>query len=126
VKIMAERSAADRKRALEDLKAQLELTDEEWAVIKPRLQAVYDLLHPVPQFGLGSGRSMTPIDQKRNELRELLRNKDATPEQIKSGLSALRSAKLKADQDAAKAKQDLRQLLTLRQEATLVLNGLLD
>ena len=69
---------------------------------------------------------MTPVDQAKSELRELLSNKDAAPEQIKAGLTALRLANEKARQELAKARQDLRQLMTVRQEATLVLSGLLD
>jgi hypothetical protein len=38
----------------------------------------------------------------------------------------LRAAKEKAVQELAKARQGLRQLMNLRQEAVLVLNGLLD
>jgi hypothetical protein len=41
-------------------------------------------------------------------------------------LAALRAAKQKAAQDLATARQNLRQLMTLRQEAQLVLNALLD
>jgi len=66
------------------------------------------------------------VDQAKSELRELLGNKDAASEQIKAGLTALRLANEKARQELAKARQELRQLLTVRQEATLVLSGLLD
>ena len=38
----------------------------------------------------------------------------------------MRLANEKARQELAKARQDLRQLMTVRQEATLVLSGLLD
>ena len=125
-KIMAERRAQDRARTVEGYKGQLGVSDGEWAVIKPRLEAVYDLVHPAAQFDRADSRTMTPVDQKKSELRELLGNKDAAPEQIKAGLSALRLANEKARQELAKARQDLRQLMTVRQEATLVLSGLLD
>ncbi len=125
-KIMAERRAQDRARTVEGYKGQLGVSDGEWAVIKPRLEAVYDLVHPAAQFGRADSRTMTPVDQKKSELRELLGNKDAAPEQIKAGLTALRLANEKARQELAKARQDLRQLMTVRQEATLVLSGLLD
>jgi hypothetical protein len=38
----------------------------------------------------------------------------------------LQAAQLNATQELTKARQNLRQIMTLRQEATLVLNGLLD
>ena len=69
---------------------------------------------------------MTPVDQARSKLRKLLDNEDTTPEQIKAGLTALRAANEKVRQDLAKARQDLRQLMTVRQEAVLVLGGMLD
>ncbi len=47
-------------------------------------------------------------------------------DQIKARLAALRAVKQKAAQELATAKQDLRQLMTLPQEAELVLSGLLD
>jgi len=52
--------------------------------------------------------------------------KEAAADQIKAKLTALRAAQSGAAQELAKARQSLRQLLTLRQEAVLVLNGLLD
>ena len=125
-RIMAERRAQDRARTVEGYKGQLGVSDEEWPVIKPRLEAVYDLVHPAAQFGRADSRATTPVDQKKSELRELLGNKDAAPEQIKAGLTALRLANEKARQELARARQELRQLMTVRQEATLVLSGLLD
>ena len=50
----------------------------------------------------------------------------AKPEEIKAKLTALRAAKERATQELAKARQGLRQIMNLRQEAVLVLNGLLD
>ncbi|MBP7051841.1 MAG: hypothetical protein KBE65_12575 [Phycisphaerae bacterium] len=125
-KIMEERSAWERSRAIADFQGQLGVSDPEWAVIRPRLEAVYDLVHPAQQFGRGDARPMAPVEQKKSELRQLLANQDALPEQIKGALTALRTAKEKARQDLAKARQDLRQLMTVRQEAVLVLGDLLD
>jgi hypothetical protein len=125
-KIMEERLAADRRRAIEDLKGQLGVPEQEWAVIKPRLEAVYNLRHPRPPTGPGNERQRTEVEQKSSELRGFLRNEGAPADQIKAKLAALRAAKEKARQELAAAQQNLRQLLTLRQEALLVLNGLLD
>jgi DNA repair exonuclease SbcCD ATPase subunit len=126
MKIMEERRVQDRQRAIEDLRDQLEVSDKEWAVIKPRVEKVYNLTHPLPQVRGGTQQPRTDVEQRSTELRELLRDKGVAPDQIKAKLAALRAAKEKAAQELARAKQDLRQLLTLRQEATLVLNGLLD
>jgi len=47
-------------------------------------------------------------------------------DQIKTKATALRVAKERTAQELGKARQNLRQVMTLRQEALLVLNGLLD
>jgi hypothetical protein len=124
--IMAERNAWEQTRAVEDIKGQLGVSDEEWKVIQPRVEAVYNLVHPKPQFGRPNVSQMSPVDQRKRELREILSNKDAAADQVKAKLTALRAAQLAAAQELTKARQDLRQIMTLRQEATLVLNGLLD
>jgi hypothetical protein len=69
---------------------------------------------------------MSPLEQKKRELRETLNNKDAPADQVKAKLTALRAAQLAAAQELTKGRQNLRQIMTLRQEAVLVLNGLLD
>jgi hypothetical protein len=66
------------------------------------------------------------VEQRKGELREVLDKNGTEINEIKSKLTALRMARDKADQELAKARQSLRQLMTLRQEAELVLSGLLD
>jgi hypothetical protein len=122
--IMEERNAWERTRAIDDIKKQLEVSDQEWSVVKPRVEAVYNLAHPQPQFG--NARAACPVDRGKSELREVLGDKNSSAEQIKGKLTALRAAQVNANQELAKARQSLRQIMTLRQEATLVLNGLLD
>jgi hypothetical protein len=66
------------------------------------------------------------VDRSKGELRQMLANKGAPADQIKARLTALRVAQEQSRQELTKARRNLRQLLTLRQEAALVLNGLLD
>lgn len=123
--IMNEQMAWQRQRAFDDLKGQLRVSDQEWPVVKRRLQAVYDLVHPVTSMG----RNETPkteLEQRSRELGELLGDDKADADQIKAKLTALRAAKSKANQELTTARQTLRQIMNLRQEAVLVLNGLLD
>jgi hypothetical protein len=68
----------------------------------------------------------TELEQRSRELRELLHDDAVGADQIKAKLTALRAAKERAVRELAGARQTLRQLMTLRQEAVLVLNGLLD
>jgi hypothetical protein len=126
LRMMQERSVLRHQQAIEDLREQLRVSGQEWKVIKPRLEAVYNLVRPLPRMGTASDRKPTEVEQKGSELRGLLRNEGAPADQIKAGLTALRAAKERARQELATAQQNLRQILTLRQEALLVLNGLLD
>jgi len=66
------------------------------------------------------------VEQRSRELREVLHDDKAAVGQIKAKLTALRAAKERTAQELAKARQALRHLMTVRQEALLVLNGLLD
>jgi len=120
MKLMQEQRAQQQQKAIEDLKGQLGISDQEWAVVKPRVEKVYNLVHPLPPMGTRSEQPKTEVDRASSELHELLRNESAAADQIKAKLGALRAAKLKAAQDLVTARQ------SLRQEALLVLNGLLD
>jgi small-conductance mechanosensitive channel len=124
--IMNEQMAWQRQQAVESLKDQLGLSDREWAVLKPRIQVVYDLVHPAPRPIGKSDAPRTEAELRSRELREVLQDPKAPVDQIKARLTALRAAKERAVQQLINARQGLRQLLTLRQEALLVLNGLLD
>lgn len=71
-------------------------------------------------------REQTELEKSTTELRTTLENKQASAEEIKEKLAALRKAQENARQELAKAQQELRGELTMRQEAQLVLMGLLD
>jgi hypothetical protein len=126
MQIMAEQRAWERRRAVENLKEQLGIPDREWPVLKPRIETVYDFVHPQPPIAPGRARSPTEVGLRTRDLQELLREEKAPVDQIKAKLTALRAAREKAAQELSKARQSLRQLMTVRQEAVLVLNGLLD
>jgi len=121
-----ERRVQEHQRAIKDFKDRLGVSDKEWPVVKPRIEKVYNLMHPLPQVRAGNEQARTEVEQRSSELRELLRKEGTGADQIKARLTALRAAKEKAAQELATAKQSLRQLMTLRQEAELVLSGLLD
>lgn len=126
IKMMAEVRAMDRQRAIGEFKSKLGLSDEEWTVLKPRIEAVYNLMYPQAAMGIGSDLKGPEVEQRRGELREVLDNAGSDAGQIKTRLDALRAAKEKADRELVRARQDLRRLMTLRREAELVLCGLLD
>jgi chromosome segregation ATPase len=77
-----------------------------------------------------SQRSMSTTrgsqDENLQALQTLLEDKNATSDEIKAKLSVLRKAREAAKQELAQAQRELRELLTLRQEAMLVVMGLLE
>jgi hypothetical protein len=129
-------------------------TDQEWTILGPRVTKVQELSREVggggrggmmfgpmgrrggpqggPQNGRQGGRQgmpareQTEVEKASEQLRTLLENTSASPEQIKSQLIVLRSAKEKAKQQLAVAQKELRQVITLRQEALCVMMGILD
>lgn len=138
-----------RQRFYEQIKEQLQSSDEEWSVIQPRLEKVWDLQRQSRGMGgmmmwrgrgEGEGRfggrgrpgpdpqaDEAPVAVRTRELAELLRGQDnPQPDQIRTALDALREARRQQEQELTQARQELRELLSLRQEATLVLMGLLD
>ncbi|MBN2455181.1 MAG: hypothetical protein JXB29_01380 [Sedimentisphaerales bacterium] len=141
-----------QQRMVEMVKSELGATDKEWTVIEPRLTKVMTLSRDVSQRGMGMmrrgrrgddtggrggrGRQGQPTQESQSEqsevqkatnsLQEVLDKSDASPDEVKAKLLALRNAKEKTKQELAKAQQDLKQILSIRQEAKLVLLGLLD
>jgi len=134
-----------RQRFMDRIKENLQASDEEWKVLQPRLDKVMTLSRDTRGFGRrsmfgqrGGRRGATTgtaeaAEQPKSEtqkaveaLQKTLENKAATAEEIKAKLTAVREVREKAKQELAKAKDDLRQLVTQRQEAQLVLMGYLD
>jgi hypothetical protein len=131
-------------RMLERMKETLEASDEEWKVIEPRVEKVLTLSRQTRvmagfgqrfrppqeqatgQQATGQQAEQTQVEKAQQDLRTVLENKQAKPEEIKQKLTALREAVEKAKQELAKAQQDLREILNVRQEAQLVLMGLLN
>lgn len=134
-----------RQRMLDRVKQQLGASDEEFTALSPKIEKVMQLQRDAGgrggfggrrgggQGGPGGGQGGTPpttppsaVQTASTELQTTLDNKDAKPEEIKAKLDALRAAKAQAKQDLAGAQQELKGLLTQRQEAVLVEMGMLD
>lgn len=136
------------------MREQLGATETEWKVLGPRVMKVSELNRQVSGFGRGFGgpgfggrrggpmggpqggpqggqpgapqRDLTEVEKASEQLQTTLENTAATPDQIKTQLTALRAAKEKSKQELAVAQQELRKVVTVRQEAQLVLMGMLD
>jgi len=70
--------------------------------------------------------NQTPVAKATADLRTTIDNKSASSEEIGKKLTALREAREKAKADLVAAQKDLKELLTQRQEATLVMMGMLE
>lgn len=128
----------DAKRVQERLGA----TDSEWQVLGSRVMKVAELSRQLRPGGRGGrqggsrdersdSRRETPvressaIDVASEQLRTLLDSTSATPDQIRQRVAALRVARKKVQQQLVAAQQELTEVLTVRQEAQLIIMGLL-
>ncbi len=123
---------------------QIGATEAEWKTLGPRVMKVDQLTRQISggRGGMfpGSGRrpgqgdqaaagqeaQMTALEKASQALRTSLRNEATSPDEIKKQLAAVRTAREAAKKELATAQQELRKSVNLRQEAQLVLMGLLD
>ena len=107
----------------------------EWKVVQPKVQAVMDnrisgASGMMSMFGgsrRGRGGDSSTEKTPTSELRDLLEKDDASPRgTIKAKLAAYRADRKAREAKLKKAQEDLRQLLTIKQEAQAVLAGLLN
>jgi Spy/CpxP family protein refolding chaperone len=125
--------------------------DEEWKALQPRIEKIQQLSRDASNFGgmgllmdfgqgggggrgrgfggpggPGGDRQPSAAQQKNTELVEVVKNKTSSPEQLKEKLAAAKAARAQAKAELAKAQEELRELLTVRQEAVLTAIGTLD
>ena len=144
-----------RKMMQERMKTNLGVTDDEWKVLQPKIEAVSTLRMEAMagggmrgMFGRG-GRPGGPggpgggapgeaaprpaSDQPQSEtakageaLSKVLENKEAKPEEIKAALQALRDARTAVKAKLEKAQKELKEIVTVKQEAQFVMMGMLE
>src|SRR4051794_34226451 len=128
-----------RQQMMDRIKEQMAAKDDEWKVIEPKLQKVMDSQRAAfAGRGFGGfrggqggdrnrgGNADSPTGKAMQDLRETLDNKDASADDIAKKLTALRDAREKARTELQAAQKDLKEVLTQRQEAVLVMMGQLD
>jgi hypothetical protein len=135
---MAKIQAAMQFSFVNNLQEPMGCSDDEFQALKPSLLKVVqaaqaDQMANFRGFGGGQGQgqqnrpqNLPPLQQAIMDLQTALDDASSTPDSISSKVDAVRLAKDKADQDLKAAREELRQLLTIRQEAVLVTEGLLD
>ncbi|MDD5350595.1 MAG: hypothetical protein PHQ12_10325 [Chthoniobacteraceae bacterium] len=133
----------------ETMKTSLKATDEEWSVIEPLLEKVETkqreaLVGRFAAFGgrrggnrggdrggdrgarPGGDRPAPAVSPETEALKTALETEGTAPADIKAKLEALRASRKKAAAELDQAREDLRKVLTLRQEAALVTFGILE
>jgi Spy/CpxP family protein refolding chaperone len=114
---------------LDNVKKQLDATDEEWKVISTKLQKVISARQALTGAGGGfgiPGGGTSRVGQARAELKTVLDDPKHTPAEVTDHIAAVRKAQQQARADLDAAQKDLVQMLTARQEAVLVSLGYLD
>jgi hypothetical protein len=126
-----------QQRALQNIKEALGSNDDEFKVLEPKISRVMLLLYQqsagYSPFGRRRGSTAfssalppSDVQKARIALRDAIDSKDSTPTDIADKLKAFREARAAARAELVQAQDDLRQFLTMKQEATLVSMGLLD
>lgn len=129
-----------RQRMMEGLKEQLKPSDEEWQVLQPKIEAVLAAQRSARAGGMGmmwggrggggregrGGGDDTELGRASRELRTLLQSDGADAKDIAARLEAYRAARAKAEEQLKTARAELKDLVTQRQEAVLVMATLLE
>ena len=131
-----------RQKQLDNIREKLGATDEEWNALSPKVEKVVDAKREAStgagmSFGSAVGRGAvfrstggsdigTVPGKAMQELRASLEQKEASDDEIKKKLTAMREAREKARADLAAVQKELQQSCTPRQEATLVTLGILE
>ena len=120
-------------RMMASYKERLGATDEEWRILQPKVEKLMTLQRNT-RGGMMGGRGQRGGDQQAEsavavasrELRTVLENTGASADEIGRKLTALREAREKARVELVAAQKELKELVTVRQEAVLVSMGMLD
>ena len=114
-------------------------TDDEWPALLPKIQNIQKLqaqLRPRRSGGMGMGMVMwgvsaqpaepSELDQAATALDKVLADKGASDGDLKSALQTYRQARAKVKTTLETAQKDLKELLTVRQEAIAKQMGYFD
>jgi hypothetical protein len=129
-----------QERMNQQLKEQLKVDDAEWQVLQPKIEKLTTAQRNArggmmmgrggfgdrPGAREGEERQVSELARASRELREVLDNESASAADVSAKLTAYRAARDKANAELEAARKELTDLLTQRQEAVLVMRGLLE
>lgn len=139
-----------QQRMMDRIKEQLKTPDDEWAVLKPKIEKVMTAQRNARAGGMGGfgrgggpggpggerrggdnaqprdGQPQSELAKASADLQTAVRAESPSDQDIEAKLTALRAAREKAATELKTAREELKGLLSVQQEATLVLSGLLE
>ena len=121
-------SARFRERMMQHVRDQLDATEQEWQVIQPLVDEVITRRREVNRSpGTGRRRRQDePQQETTATLRTTIDNPASTPADLQAALQQFRASRRQQQAALEKAQDMLTRALTVRQEATLVLMGILE
>ena len=127
------------QRMNDRLKTSLKVTDEEWTVLKPLVEKVQTAQRDAGAGrgfggrggGPGGGDANAPADTRPGAaesaaLRTAVESDSTSADDLKAKLAAVRAVRKKGAADLAVAREELKKVVTVRQEAVLVSMGILE
>ena len=130
------------KRMSDALKTSLKVTDEEWTVLKPLIEKAQTAQREAgagrgfggrggPGRGGDNAGGTPPADTRPGAaesaaLRTAIESDSTSADDLKAKLAAVRAVRKKGAADLAVAREELKKVVTVRQEAVLVSMGILE
>lgn len=115
-----------QERMLGRIKETMGSKDEEWKAIEPLVKKVLDAQTKTRMGGYMGRREGAENAAEVEALRSALESQQSKPEDIKQKLDAYRNMRNKNQEELKKAQDELKKVLTVKQEAELVLMGTLE
>lgn len=122
-----------QQQRIERIKQQLGATEEEWQVLSPLMDKVFTAQRNASTWGGWGARggdrqgnqAESELQRASRELRSAVTD-NANDSTIQERLAAYRAAREKAHAELEAARKELKEVLTPKQEAILVVNGVLE
>jgi chromosome segregation ATPase len=122
----AQSARAQRAPNVNNIRLQVAFTDEEWPVIEPHLQQIVTDLDLLRATTRNNSNGNLPLQVAQRELAEELSQSPQVLSNIAAKLRRVQEERAALRKELAQAQEQLRVLLTLRQEALLVNMGYLE
>jgi hypothetical protein len=134
-------TATMMRERMNTIKEQMGATDEEWKELSPKIEKAMMLqreTRPMQGFGFAGGRRPggegrqppagppSKVIEAQTELGKAIKEKNAPADDVAKKLADYREARDKARAELVVVQKDLKKSVKPREEAVLVLNGILD